>query len=77
MPNNVCGPDGAFMIGGMATEYLVGTIGVEGVNNFMLQIGKGKDWKAAFAEVTGKSYEAEMDEIVKFVIQQREWAKTS
>ncbi len=75
MPNNVCGPDGAFMIGGMATEYLVGTIGVEGVNNFMLQIGKGIDWKIAFAEVTGKSYEAEMEAIVKFVIQQREWAE--
>jgi hypothetical protein len=74
MPNNVCGPDGAFMIGGIATEYLVGSIGVEGVNNFMLQIGKGKDWKTAFSEVTGKSYEAEMDAIVKFVIKQREWS---
>jgi hypothetical protein len=76
MPNNVCGPDGAFIIGGMATEYLVGTIGVEGVNNFMLQIGKGIDWKAAFSEVTGKSYEAEMDAIATFVIQQREWSLT-
>jgi hypothetical protein len=75
MPNNVCGPDGAFMIGGMATEYLVGTIGIDGVNNFMLQMGKGMDWKIAFAQVTGKSYEDEMDAIVKFVIQQREWAK--
>jgi hypothetical protein len=77
MPNNVCGPDGAFMIGGMATEYLVGTIGIEGINKFMLQIGKGKDWKSAFVEATGKSYEEEMDAIVKFVIQQREWAKIS
>jgi hypothetical protein len=43
----------------------------------MLQIGKGKDWKSAFVEATGKSYEEEMDAIVKFVIQQREWAKIS
>ena len=74
MPNNVCGPDGAFIIGGIATEYLVGTIGIEGVNKFMLEIGRGKDWKTAFAEVTGKSYEAEMDAIIKFVIKQREWS---
>jgi len=74
MPNDVCGPDGAFIIGGMATEYLVGTIGIEGVNSFMLQIGQGKDWKSALAEVTGKSYEEEMDAIIKFVLKQREWS---
>jgi hypothetical protein len=76
MPDNVCGPDGAFMIGGIATEYLVGTIGIEGVNNFMLQIGKGKDWKSAFVEATGKSYEEEMVAIVKFVLKQREWSRS-
>ena len=76
MPNDVCGPDGAFIIGGIATEYLVGTIGIEGVNNFMLLIGNGKDWKSAFTEVSGKSYEDQMAAIVQFVIQQRDWAKS-
>ena len=74
MPNDVCGPDGAFMIGGIATEYLVGTIGVDGVNNFQLKLKGGQDWKTAIFQVTGKSYETLMEEIVKFVLLQRSWS---
>lgn len=74
MPNDVCGPDGAFMIGGIATEYLVGTIGVDGVNNFQLKLKDDQDWKSALSQVTGKSYEILMDEIIKFVLLQRSWS---
>lgn len=74
MPNNVCGPDGAFIIGGLATEYLVGTIGVDGVNNFATKIKSNQNWKSAISEVTGKEFEDLMSEIISFVLLQRSWS---
>lgn len=73
MPQNVCGPDGAFMIGAMAVEYMVGTIGVEGVNNILLQLGKGKNWDDAIAVESGMKVDALMQNIVEFVLLQRAW----
>ena len=72
--NNVCGPDGVFTIGGLATEYLVGTVGVEGVTRFQLKLKTDENWKAAISEVTGKPFESLMADIVKFVLLQRTWA---
>lgn len=72
--NNVCGPDGVFTIGGLATEYLVGTVGVEGVTRFQLKLKTDENWKAAISDVTGKPFESLMADIVKFVLLQRTWA---
>ena len=72
--NNVCGPDGVFTIGGLATEYLVGTVGVEGVTRFQEKLKTDENWKAAISDVTGKPFESLMADIVKFVLLQRTWA---
>jgi hypothetical protein len=72
--NSVCGPDGVFTIGGLATEYLVGTVGVEGVTRFQLKLKTDENWKAAISDVTGKPFESLMADIVKFVLLQRTWA---
>lgn len=75
MPNGVCGPDGAYVIGGLAVEYLVGTIGVSGVYDFEARIKKGEVWTSALAHVSGKSYEKAMLDIAEFVLLQRDWAQ--
>ena len=74
MPNNICGPDGAFMIGGLATEYLVGNFGVDAINNFMQRLKNNEDWKSAITLVTGKGYEDLMSELVNYVLLQRTWS---
>jgi hypothetical protein len=76
MPNNVCGPDGAFVIGALATEYLAGTIGVEGIHAFEINLKSGMNWKDSLSKVTGKSFEPLMDEIVIFALKQRQWSQS-
>jgi hypothetical protein len=76
MPNNVCGPDGAFVIGALATEYLAGTIGVEGIHTFETNLKSGMNWKDSLSQVTGKSFEPLMDEIVSFTLKQRIWSQS-
>jgi hypothetical protein len=73
MPNGVCGPDGAFMIGGIAVEYLVGTMGVDDTNNFLLQIKKGVTWKVALEKLSGKTSEQLMNDLVAYVLKVRDW----
>ena len=75
MPNGLCGPDSAFMIGGIAVEYLVGTVGVSGVYDFEARIKRGELWTSALAHISGKSYESEMVDITNFVLLQRDWAQ--
>ena len=75
MPNDVCGPDGAFVIGALATEYLAGTIGVEGIHTFETNLKSGMNWKDSLSNVTGKGFETLMDEIVAFALQQRKWSQ--
>ena len=76
MPNDVCGPDGAFVIGALATEYLAGTIGVEGIHTFETDLKSGANWKESISKATGKSFEPLMGEIVAFVLKQREWSRS-
>jgi hypothetical protein len=76
MPNDICGPDGAFVIGALATEYLAGTIGVEGIHTFEINLKSGMNWKDSLSKVTGKSFEPLMDEIVVFALKQRQWSQS-
>ena len=76
MPNNVCGPDGAFMIGGMATEYLTGTLGLPAIFKFEELIKTGMSWDAALEKVSGKSADILIDEIIQFVLYQRSWMQS-
>ena len=76
MPNDVCGPDGAFTIGALATEYLAGTIGVEGIHTFETNLKSGMNWKDSLSQVTGKDFEPLMGEIVTFTLKQRLWSKS-
>ena len=75
MPNNVCGPDGAFIIGGIAVEYLVGTYGFDAINEFLLELKKGIFWKDALANVASEPIEVILKNIIEFVLKIRDWAQ--
>ena len=73
MPNNVCGPDGVFSIGPIATEYLVGTLGVNKVNDLVAQLSTGGKWEPYLEKLIGKPIDQIMSEIVAYVLSVRTW----
>jgi len=73
MPNNVCGPEGAYGIGSMATEYLVGAFGVDQVNKIVAELKTGAKWEPSLEKVTGKSNDEIMRGIIAHVLEVRKW----
>mgnify|MGYP006267466759 CR=1 FL=1 len=75
MPNNVCGPDGAFIIGGITVEYLVGAYGLDALNEFLFELKNGIFWKDALANVASEPIEVIMKKIIDFLLKIRDWAQ--
>jgi hypothetical protein len=69
-----CGPNGAYAVGAVLTEYLVSLKGHQGVVDFMTKTGMdGYTWQSAMVEVFGLSHEqwlAKADAYLRDVQQQ-------
>ena len=73
MPDNVCGPEGAGSIGAIATEYLVGTLGVNKINEIVGQLNSGGKWEPYLEKLTGKPIDQIMNEIINYIFEVRKW----
>jgi hypothetical protein len=73
MPNNVCGPEGAGSIGAIATEYLVGTLGVTKINELVAQLNSGGKWEPYLEKLMGKPIDQIMNEIFAYIFEIRKW----
>lgn len=71
--HSVCGPDGAYPVGAIATEYLFLQKGQTGILKFMEDIRLNQDFKAAIQRVYGISWEdmkKRMADYIRLVIAQ-------
>jgi hypothetical protein len=66
--------DGVYMMGAMASEYLLGTLGHQGMVDLLIDTGRTHDWRIALSKSLGVPISAAMDQITSFVAAERDWA---
>lgn len=76
MPENVCGPDGSYQIGAIATEYLVGTLGVHQMNALLQNLDIRGKWETNLSRLSGKPVSQVMLEVINHILVVRDWLKS-
>ncbi len=74
IPATSCGPGGAFFMGAMASEYLLGTLGHQGMVDLLVDIGRTRNWRLSLSKSLGVSISTAMAQIASFVATERDWA---
>jgi hypothetical protein len=74
IPATSCGPGGAFFMGAMASEYLLGTLGHDGIVHLFENIAQTKDWRMSLSRSLKEPISQVMDQIAQFVGTERDWA---
>lgn len=62
-----CGPNGAYPVGSVATQYLFELKGQTGIVAFMSEINATQDWKKAIFSIYGISWEKLKKEIASYI----------
>ena len=62
-----CGPNGAYPVGSVATQYLFELKGQEGIIQFMQQIRISKNWKYSLLKVYGIPWEQMKSEMAAYI----------
>lgn len=65
--SRVCGPDGAYQVGGVAHEYLYYLVGHNGIINMLSNIAIEKDFENGIAKTFGKSWSVLKKEISNYI----------
>jgi hypothetical protein len=66
-PSNECGPNGAYPVGSLATQYLYELKGQKGIVDFMNGIQASKDWRKTILNVYGISWTQMKKEIASYI----------
>lgn len=66
-PSNECGPNGAYPVGAVATQYLYELKGQKGIIDFMVGIQESKDWRKTLLNVYGISWAQMKNEIASYI----------
>jgi hypothetical protein len=74
IPATSCGPGGTFIMGAMASEYLLGTLGHQGMVDFLRDTRRTHDWRISLSKSLGVPISTAMDQITSFVTAERDWA---
>lgn len=66
-PSNQCGPNGAYPVGAVATQYLYELKGNDGIIAFMKEIRATQDWRQAIQNVYGVSWSKMRKDIALYI----------
>ena len=66
-PSNECGPNGAYPVGAVATQYLYELKGQKGIIDFMEGVQESRDWRKTLLNVYGISWIQMKKEIAAYI----------